>query len=107
MNKIIKGALSVAAAGALVMGVAGTAQAVQYTGKIQSYVKDTDFLNPYGVTLVGAPQTWMYANTFFISCTGAGISDGSPISMTRLGQVKSANKTVRINTTGQDTITCL
>ncbi len=90
-----------AVAGALALGFAAPAYAGTYgPGKITAYYKNTNSINPFHVYLSDGDNPWLFSSTYFVSCTGAGISDGSLISMTRLGQVKSANKTVKIVTSG-------
>lgn len=106
-TRIVKALAVSAVAGTMVLGAAIPASAATFTGKIIAYVHDTNNLNPYGITLSTGPQVWLYQSAYFISCSGAGVSDGSAISMTNLGRVKTYNHSIRINTTGQQTITCL
>lgn len=99
--------IAASCAAALALGPIATAEAATWTGRIQAYIKATE-PTQYQITLTTGGAPWVWANTYFVSCTGAGISDGSLISMTRLGQVKSSGKTIRIYTSAYPTsITCL
>lgn len=106
MKKI---AITVAALAATV-ALAGPAAAENFgPSRIYTYVHDTTSLTPYGITLNTGPTVWVRGDTYFVNCTSASVSDGSLISMTNLGRVRAAQKSVRITTsfTARTYIACL
>lgn len=96
MKKIIA---TVVATGALVTLAASPAQAATFgPGKITAYYKHYT-PTQFEINLSNqAANVFVWADTYFVDCRGAGISDGSLISMTRLGQIKTAGKYITINT---------